>query len=129
MIAKTNSAFFFFSMSHYFRSRAHANQELLFASPMSKAWLILCLRLLCQYCCLHSERDTGHSFRIGAATKAAPKTPISTLKAMGRWSSAPYECPDRKSKRLGDPKQIHTAKCSLLRLCDFFKSQNSRNYH
>ena len=56
---------------------------------MSRAWFAAHLRLLCQYCRLPS--DTAHSLRIGAATTATASTPVSTLKAMGRWSSAAYE--------------------------------------
>lgn len=42
----------------------------------------------CQFCGLSPERNKAHSFRIGAATTAVLKTPVLTLKAMGRWSSA-----------------------------------------
>ena len=38
-----------------------------------------------------SSAYTSHSFRIGAATSAATLVPASTLKVMGRWSSAAYE--------------------------------------
>ena len=49
------------------------------------------LRLLCQSCGLPPDRYTPHSLHIGAATTAAASAPVSTLKAMGRWSSAAYE--------------------------------------
>ncbi|KAF4118480.1 hypothetical protein G5714_000531 [Onychostoma macrolepis] len=38
-----------------------------------------------------AERYTAHSLRIGAATTAASSSPVSTLMAMGRWSSVAYE--------------------------------------
>ncbi|KAL1276886.1 hypothetical protein QQF64_023559 [Cirrhinus molitorella] len=59
--------------------------------PLSRAWFGSHLRLLCKYCGLPPERYTAHSLRIGAATTAASSTPVSTLKAMGRWTSAAYE--------------------------------------
>lgn len=37
------------------------------------------------------ERYPTHSFRRRAATTAALKAPVSTLKAMGCWSFATYE--------------------------------------
>ncbi|CAJ1059759.1 hypothetical protein G5714_002872 [Xyrichtys novacula] len=47
--------------------------------------------LLWQSCGLPPARYMAHLFRIGAATNAAMTAPVSTLKAMGRWSSAVYE--------------------------------------
>ncbi|KAL7386809.1 hypothetical protein ABVT39_013938 [Epinephelus coioides] len=84
-------------MVRYLRSRAKASQqEPLFATErgehMSRAWFTARLRLLCQSCGLPPERYTARSFRIGAATTAAMIVPVSTLKAMGRWSSSAYEC-------------------------------------
>ncbi|CAJ1076408.1 hypothetical protein G5714_002872 [Xyrichtys novacula] len=84
-------------MTRYLRSRPRASQlEPLFATekgePMTKAWFATHLHLLCQSCGLPPGCYTSHSFRIGAATTAAITTPVSTLKAMGRWSSAAYEC-------------------------------------
>ena len=83
-------------MTQYMKSRPRAsNQEPLFATEegnsMSRAWFASRLRLLCQTCGLPPERYTPHSFRIGAATTAASVAPVSTLKAMGRWSSSAYE--------------------------------------
>ncbi len=78
------------------RSRPQAGpQDPLFSTeegkPMSRAWFASRLHLLCQYCGLSPERYTAHSLRIGAATTAASSSPVSTLKAMGRWSSVAYE--------------------------------------
>ena len=83
-------------MVQYLRSRAQASpQEPLFITeggePLSRAWFSSRLRLLCQLCGLPPERYTPHSFRIGAATTAAMVAPVSTLKAMGRWSSSAFE--------------------------------------
>ncbi|KAJ8375699.1 hypothetical protein SKAU_G00062790 [Synaphobranchus kaupii] len=58
---------------------------------LTSSWFCAKLRCLCQHCGLPPERYTAHSFRIGAATMAAPKVPMATLKAMGRWSSAAFE--------------------------------------
>lgn len=96
-ISETNSAFCpLSSMSAYLRSRPQARPEdPLFATeegkPMSRAWFASRFRLLCLYCGLPPGRYSAHSLRIGAATTAASSTPVSTLKAMGRWSSAAYE--------------------------------------
>ncbi len=84
------------SMLAYLRSHPQAGpQDPLFSTeegkPMSRAWFASRLRLLCQYCGLSPERYTAHSLRIGAATNAASSSPVSTLKAMGRWSSVAYE--------------------------------------
>lgn len=83
------------SMRTYLQSRPRAApQEPLFVTPegrpMSRAWFACHLRLLCQFCGLPPDRYTPHSLRIGAATTAAASTPVSTLKAMGRWNSAAY---------------------------------------
>ncbi|KAK2863779.1 hypothetical protein Q7C36_002933 [Tachysurus vachellii] len=59
--------------------------------PMSRSWFASRFRLLCQYCGLPPEGYSAHSLRIGAATTAASSTSVSTLKTMGRWSSAAYE--------------------------------------
>ncbi|KAL1260216.1 hypothetical protein QQF64_008043 [Cirrhinus molitorella] len=97
-VTETNTAFCpLSSMLAYLRSRPKAGQqEPLFLTeegkPMSRAWFASRLRLLCKYCALPPECYTAHSFHIGAATTAASSTPVSTLKAMGRWSSAAYEC-------------------------------------
>lgn len=96
-VSETNDGFCpLSSMSAYMRSRPGAGQlEPLFLTsegkPVSRAWFAAHLRLLCQHCGLPLERYTAHSLRIGAATTAAATTPISTLKAMGRWSSSAYE--------------------------------------
>ncbi|KAG5281822.1 hypothetical protein AALO_G00049190 [Alosa alosa] len=87
------------SMLTYLRSRPRAGpQEPLFVTqegkPMSRAWFASHLRLLCQFCGLPPDRYTAHSLRIGAATTAAASAPVSTLKAMGRWTSTAYERPD-----------------------------------
>jgi len=84
------------SMLFYLRYRASADpQEPLFVTQagktMSRTWFSCHLRLLCQFCGLPPDRYTAHSLRIGAATTAAASAPVSTLKAMGRWSSAAYE--------------------------------------
>ena len=86
----------FSSMSRYLRCRpsAAANEPLFMTDAgkvMSGPWFCTRLRLLCQACGLAPDRYTSHSFRIGAATAAASKVPVSTLKALGRWSSAAYE--------------------------------------
>ncbi len=97
-ISESNSVLFcpLSSMLAYLRSRPQAGpQDPLFSTeegkPMSRAWFASRLRLLCQYCGLSPERYTAHSLRIGAATTAASSSPVSTLKAMGRWSSVAYE--------------------------------------
>lgn len=97
LISESNSSFCpLISMVRYLRSRPHARpQDPLFASeegkPMSRAWFASRLRSLCQACGLPPERYTTHSLRIGAATTASAIAPVSTLKAMGRWSSSAYE--------------------------------------
>ncbi|KAL1263437.1 hypothetical protein QQF64_006176 [Cirrhinus molitorella] len=89
-------------MLAYLRSRPKAGQqEPLFLTeegkPMSRAWFASRLHLLCKYCGLPPERYTAHSLRIGAATTATSSTPVFTLKAMGRWSSAAYERYERSN--------------------------------
>lgn len=83
-------------MMAYLRSRPQAClEDPLFATeegcPMSRAWFASRFHRLCQYCGLPPESYSAQSLRIGAATTAASSTPVSTLKAMGRWSSAAYE--------------------------------------
>lgn len=96
-VSENNSAFCpLSSMLAYLRSRPQAHlEDPLFTTeegkPMSRAWFASRFRLLCQYCGLPPECYSAHSLRIGAATTAASSTPVSTLKAMGRWSSAAYE--------------------------------------
>lgn len=96
-VSETNSVFCpLSSMLAYLRSRSQARPEdPLFTTEegksMSRAWFAFRFRLLCEYCGLPPERFSAHSLRIGAATTAASSTPVSTLKAMGRWSSAAYE--------------------------------------
>ncbi len=96
-LSQTNSDFCpLSSMVRYLRSRAQAStQEPLFVTergePLSRAWFTSHLHLLCQLCGLPPERYMLHTFRIGAATTAAMVAPVSTLKAMGRWSSSAFE--------------------------------------
>ncbi|CAJ1086663.1 hypothetical protein AALO_G00049190 [Xyrichtys novacula] len=98
LIAQTNSPFCLFpSMTRYLRSRPRASpHKPLFATekgePMTKAWFATRLRLLCQSCGLPPDHYMAHSFHIGAATTAAMTALVSTLKAMGRWSSAAHKC-------------------------------------
>lgn len=97
IVSATNCDFCpFSSMSRYLLSRRSAapNEPLFFTpdgKPMTRAWFSEKLRLLCQLCSLDPKVYTPHSFRIGAATTAAPKVPAATLKEMGRWSSSAYE--------------------------------------
>lgn len=97
VVSETNSTFCpLLSMTRYLQGRPHARQnEPLFMTDkgkaMSRSWFTARLRLLCKRCGLPSQLYTSHSFRIGAATSAATLVPASTLKAMGRWSSAAYE--------------------------------------
>lgn len=84
------------SMRAYLQSRpGAAPEEPLFITPggkpMSRAWFACHLRLLCRFCGLPPDRYTPHSLRIRAATTSAASVPVSTLKAMGRWSSAAYD--------------------------------------
>ncbi len=97
-ISESNSVLFcpLSSMLAYLRSRPQAGpQDPLFSTeegkPMSRAWFASRLSLLCQYCGLSPEGYTAHSLRIGAAMTAASSSPVSTSKAMGRWSSVAYE--------------------------------------
>ena len=97
VISRTNSVFCpFSSMSIYLQCRARSlPQDPLFiipgGNPMSRPWFAEKLKLLCLYCGLSPEFYTPHSLRIGAATTAALKVPVATLKILGRWSSAAYE--------------------------------------
>ena len=97
IISQTKTAFCpLSSMTQYLEKRPLARQdEPLFLTDkgksMSRSWFTTRLRLLCKRCGLPPQLYTSHSFRIGAATSAAPLVPASTLKVMGRWSSAAYE--------------------------------------
>lgn len=90
IISSINSVFCSFSsMFQYLKSLCHAtpdNPLFLTADgcPMTRCWFTKKLQLLCQL-------FTPQSFRIGAATTAAPKVPSATLKEMGRWSSSACE--------------------------------------
>ena len=55
---------------------------------MSTYWFTGRLGILCRRCGLDPKLYTAHSFRIGAATSASQVVSASTLKVMGRWSSA-----------------------------------------
>lgn len=97
IIAQTGTVFCpFSSMTRYLRWRPHASpDDPLFVTDkgkaMTRSWFAARLRLVCQSCDLSPELYTAHSFRIGASTTAATLAPVSTLKAMGRWSSDAYE--------------------------------------
>ncbi|KAF0035456.1 hypothetical protein F2P81_013214 [Scophthalmus maximus] len=96
-ISQTNTAFCpVSSMNLYLQRRPCVRQDQpLFLTgkgkAMSRSWFTTRLRFLCQRCGLPPQLYTSHSFRIAAATSAAALVPISTLKAMGRWSSSAYE--------------------------------------
>ena len=95
IIAKNNSVFCpFDSMLRFLRSRpAPAPSDPLFVvdgKPMTRTWFSARLRELCSSCGLNPDVYTAHSLRIGAATTAALLVPTSSLKSLGRWSSAAY---------------------------------------
>ncbi len=97
IISSINSVFCpLLSLSRYLRTRhlTLPDDPLLLTedgNPLTSSWFASKFKKLCRVCSLDPEVYTPHSIRIGAATTAAPKVPISTLKEMGRWSSAAYE--------------------------------------
>ena len=96
VISSTNTTFCPLSCMRAYLARrpAASGDEPLFLTaegrPMTGPWFAAKLRLLCLECGLPPGRYTAHSLRIGAATTAASVAPVSTLKALGRWSSGAY---------------------------------------
>lgn len=97
IISSINSVFCpLLSMSRYLKTHHHTlPDDPLFITedgkPLTSSWFASKFKQLCRLCSLDPDMYTPHSIRIGAATSAAPKVPTSTLKEMGRWSSAAYE--------------------------------------
>ena len=62
-------------------------------SYLTREWLVIQLRQGLEAVGIDPSRFSGHSFRIGAATTAAQVgIEDATIKMLGRWESAAYQC-------------------------------------
>ncbi|KAG9262830.1 hypothetical protein AMEX_G24742 [Astyanax mexicanus] len=105
----------FDSMVRFLTSHPHTSAAPLFilpnGLPMTKHWFREHLSRVLKKCSLSPSLYTGHSFRIGAATTAAKiGLPISSIKALGRWTSASYKSYIRPDNHLVRDAQMSLSK-------------------